>query len=113
MSHPPLKMDERDTPRALLTSEEMLKLIAAGRHTVSMDEAEAASKVNTWFQAKIASGELMVVVSTTIDEVRTSDGIFFECRACGVDYPTKDHLSPGEFCRCGSKIVEEARAVAR
>jgi|JI10StandDraft_1071094.scaffolds.fasta_scaffold1129938_2 hypothetical protein len=54
----------------------------------------------------IASGELMVVITTKIEEVHTSDGIFFECVACGVDYPSSDALKPGEFCRCGAKIIE-------
>lgn len=101
-----------DTQIPLLNAEAMLKLIAAGRHTVSMEEAEAASKVNEWFHAKITSGELMVVKTVRLIQKHpggppiSNTEVPMNCPNCrAFDVPSKTQW--WKFCPgCGAEIVE-------
>ena len=56
-------------------------------------------------QAKIASGELMVVKTVTMKNLGS---VGDECTACGYFYEAYRDVAPqvGQHCKCGAKIIE-------
>ena len=60
-------------------------------------------RVRDWYEAKITSGELMVVKTARMMDVDGHTGI---CTGCGLSWDLCKAPSNGEFCQCGAKIVE-------
>ena len=65
-----------------------------------------AKDVRDFYEAKIASGELMVVKTATINRHEHNGGD--ECSECQHFFPDYEERPPslGEFCYCGAKIIE-------
>lgn len=65
-----------------------------------------------WNKAKqqveklITDGTLRVVETTVIEEMNTSDGVYYECRSCGAFHGSRLDIKVGEFCRCGSQVID-------
>lgn len=99
-----MSTEEQRTP---LLSDDALSAMMKPR-----DEYTAAwlggDKVRDFYEAKITSGELRVVKTVRPNWNMDADGKWgsWECLHCRQVWYSHDTPDPGEFCKCGAKIVE-------